>query len=104
MASDDTDGPDPLGPARPLLTVAVRLGARAAGTGDHAGAYALLACAARLARKVRGLGEVADFRLERTLEEADGAADPAAQAAELRDGLEGLLGDEPDPDSPPETP
>ncbi len=80
-AEDDEDAaPDPLGPARPLLEAAVRLGARAAGAGDHAGSYALFACAVRLARKVRGLGEVADFRLERALDEADNESEPAAQS------------------------
>jgi hypothetical protein len=106
MASDGPDDEnDPLGPARPLLSAAVRLGARAADAGDHAGCYALCACAARLARKVRGLGEVADFRLERALEEADGEDDPAAQAGALRAGLESVLGgdetgDEPAPPDP----
>ena len=103
-SDDDTDGPDPLGPARPILTTALRLGGRAAGTGDHAGAYALFACAARLARKVRGLGEVADFRLERALEAAEEEAEPAAQVEELQSGLESLVGDEAEaaalPDSP----
>ena len=101
MPSDDeTDGPDPLGPARPILTAALRLGGRAAGTGDHAGAYALFACAAKLARKVRGLGEVADFRLERALEAAEGEGEPAAQAEELQTGLEALVGDD-DPEEDP---
>jgi len=101
MSSDDPDeDTDPLGPARPLLAAAVELGARAAATGDHAGCYALCACAARLARKVRGLGEVADFRLERALDDADGEADSFAQANTLRAGLESVLGDEEAVDEP----
>src|SRR5579859_1805931 len=94
MASEDeTDDPDPLGPARPILTTALRLGGRAADTGDHAGAYALLACATKLARKVRGLSEVADFRLERALEGAESESEPAGQARELWAGLEALVGE-----------
>ena len=105
MPSDDeTDGPDPLGPARPILTAALGLGGRAAGTGDHAGAYALFACAARLARKVRGLGEVADFRLERALEAAENEGEAAAQAEELQVGLEALVGDEPEAEALPDAP
>ena len=103
MASDepDEDENDPLGPARPLLVTAVRLANRAASTGDVLGHYLLSACAARLARKVRGLGEVADFRLERALDEAENETDPAAQADAIRDGLESLLGDiEPEPEAP----
>jgi hypothetical protein len=104
MPSDDeTDGPDPLGPARPLLVAALDLGARAADTGDHAGAGALFACAARLARKVRGLGEIADFRLERALEAADEESDPAVRAEELRSGLEALAGDD-EPEALPGAP
>ena len=102
MASDDdTDSPDPLGPARPLLAAALRLGGRATGSGDHAGAYALFACAAKLARKVRGLGEVADFRLERALDDAEGEGEPDAQAEELQAGLESLVGEDDDPDPEP---
>lgn len=98
MASaDNDDTPDPLGPARPVLEAALRLGARAAGAGDHAGSYTLLACAARLARKVRGLGEVADFRLERALDEAENEGEPAAQSEALSDALDTLLSDA-DPD------
>jgi hypothetical protein len=110
MASDDEPEDttaDPLGPARPLLATALRLGGRAATAGDHAGSFALYACAARLARKVRGLGEVADFRLERALDEAENDSDPVVQAETLREGLESLLGDddpaadaEPLPDEP----
>lgn len=66
MASADEET-NPLGPALPLLVAAMDLGGRAASAGDNAGAYNLFGCAARLARKVRGLGEVADFRLERAL-------------------------------------
>jgi hypothetical protein len=105
MASDEEgDGPDPLGPARPILSVALRLGDRAADSGDHSGAYALFACAAKLARKVRGLSEVADFRLERALETAENEGESDAQAEELRAGLEALLGDEPEPDPLPDAP
>lgn len=101
MASfDDDDSPDPLGPARPLLAAALRLGARAAGAGDHAGSYALFACAVRLARKVRGLGEVADFRLERALDEAENETAPGAQSETLRDAMESLLGDDEPADEP----
>ncbi|MBN9120427.1 MAG: hypothetical protein J0I06_14935 [Planctomycetes bacterium] len=105
MASDEeSDGPDPLGPARPILFTALSLGDRAAGAGDRAGAYALFACAARLARKVRGLSEVADFRLERALEEAENADEPEARAEELRAGLEALVGEDADPDPLPDAP
>jgi hypothetical protein len=104
MPSDENDEPDQLGPARPLLTVALRLGNRAAGAGDRPGAYGLLACAAKLARKVRGLSEVADFRLERALDEAENAGEPDAQVEELRAGLEALLGDEPEPEPLPDAP
>ena len=97
MASED----DQLGPARPLLLAAARLADRAAGTGDHDGAGGVLACAARLARRVRGLGEVADFRLDRALEAAVNEDDPAARAAELRDGFDALLGDADEPDDLP---
>ena len=105
MASeDDTDGPDPLGPARPILAAALQLGGRAAGAGDHAGAYGLFACAAKLARKVRGLGEVADFQLERALEAAESEGEPAGQAQELWAGLEALVGDESEPEALPGVP
>lgn len=99
MASDDQ-----LGPARPLLLAAARLSDRAAGTGDHDGARGVLACAARLARRVRGLGEVADFRLERALDAAETEDDPEGSAAELRAGLDALLGDEDEPDDLPADP
>ncbi|MBA4066876.1 MAG: hypothetical protein C0501_24850 [Isosphaera sp.] len=92
------DDHDPLGPARPLLLAALRLGGKAADAGDPQGAYDLLACAARLSRKVKGLGEVADFRLERALDDAENEADAAAQADELRGALEGLVGDDEDDD------
>src|SRR5688500_11544897 len=94
MASEDDDTRDPLGPARPLLLTATRLGSKAAGAGDFAGCYGLLACAARLARKVKGLGEVADFRLERALDDAENAGEPTAQAEELQSAIDGLLGEE----------
>src|SRR5262245_7117088 len=93
MASED-DGLDPLGPARPLLVTASRLATKVIATGDAQGAYELLACAARLTRKVKGLGEVADFRLERALDDAENADDPAEQADELQAAFDGLLGDE----------
>ncbi|HEY1188635.1 MAG TPA: hypothetical protein VGE74_13360 [Gemmata sp.] len=96
MASEDTDGSNPLGPAHPLVATALRLAARAADTGDPEGSYALLACAARLARKVRGLSEVADFRLERALDDAENETGPDAQYDAVRDALESLAGD-PDP-------
>jgi hypothetical protein len=104
MSADESDAPDPLGPARPMLTAALRLSDRAAGTGDAAGAAGLLACAVKLARKVRGLSEVADFRLERALEAAEAEPDSVAQAEELRAGLEALVGDESEPDPVPDAP
>ncbi len=91
---DDDDANDPLGPARPLLTTAMRLGGKVEAARDPVGAYELYACAARLARKVKGLGEVADFRLERALEDAEAEDKPAEQAEALRAGLDTLLGDE----------
>lgn len=93
MASED-DGLDPLGPARPLLLTASRLGTKVVAAGDEQGAYELLACAARLARRVKGLGEIADFRLERALDDAENAGDAAEQADELQSAIDGLLGDE----------
>lgn len=104
MTPDDSDadeGPDPLGPTRPLLAAALRLGLRAARAGDRDGSGALLACAVRLARKVRGLGEVADFRLERALDDAESEGAPDA----LVEALEALVGDpEPEADPPPADP
>jgi len=91
---DDEPEIDSLGPARPFLVTALRLGTLAANTGDFTGCYELLACAARLARKVKGLGEVADFRLERALDNAENAANPREQAGELREGLETLVEDD----------
>jgi hypothetical protein len=82
--------PSPLGPALPILLAAVELGGRAAAA-DPAGAHDLYACAARLARKVRGLGEVPDFRLERALDESEPLSDPAERAAVLRQALDSLL-------------
>jgi hypothetical protein len=87
------DEPNPLGPALPLLLAAVELGGRAAKAGDAAGAYALYACAARLVRNVRGVGEVADFRLDRALDESESRSDPAARAAVLRKAFDSLLPD-----------
>ncbi|OWK46565.1 hypothetical protein [Fimbriiglobus ruber] len=102
-SDDDSDESDLLGPARPLLATALRLGSRAEEAGDYAGCRALYACTARLARKVRGLGEVADFRLERALEEAEAETDPAGQTDSLRGELEALLGDD-DSEAKPEPP
>ncbi len=96
------DEPDLLGPALPFLLAAVELGDRAA-AGDPAGAHDLYACAARLARRVRGLSEVADFRLERALDEAEARSDPADRAAVLREAFDSLLPDgepAPLPDGP----
>lgn len=101
MASEDEH--DPLGPARLFLVTAIRLGNKVAGTDDSKGAYELLACAARLARKVKGLGEVADFRLERALDDAENANTPEEQSEELQSAIEGLLGDEDDDDEEPAT-
>ncbi len=92
MASDDDL--DLLGPARPLLTAALRLGIQADIAGDALGCYQLLACAARLTRKVKGLNEIADFQLERALEEAENTAEPSEQVAELQTAIESLLGDD----------
>jgi hypothetical protein len=99
MASDG-DESNPLGPALPLLLTAVELGGRAARAGDPAGAGDLYACAARLARRVRGLSEVADFRLERALDEAEEASDPADRAATLREAFDSLLPDDEPPAAP----
>ena len=60
---------------------------------DPAGAYDLYACAARLARRVRGLSEVADFRLDRALDESESRSDPAGRAAALREAFDSLLPD-----------
>ena len=89
--SSDADESNLLGPALPLLFAATDLGGRAADAGDPEGAYGLYACAARLARRVRGLAEVADFRLERALSQAEEEGDPDAQAAALRDAFDSLL-------------
>jgi hypothetical protein len=102
-SSDDQGGP--LGPAQPLLATALRLGDRANDAGDPDGAAALLACAGRLARKVRGLSEVADFRLERALDEAENEPDPAAQLDALRGGFEALFEDDAgEPEAIPDDP
>ena len=105
MAEDDSDldEHDSLGPARLLLTTAIRLGTRMAAV-DPDGGYALYACAARLARKVRGLGEIADFRLEQALDEADNETDPTTQASTIQDSLESLLGEIDEADPLPEDP
>jgi hypothetical protein len=102
MAS--AEEPGPLGPALPLILAAVDLGGRAAAAGDVAGAHDLYACAARLARKVRGVGEVADFRLERALDESESRPDPAAGADSLRRAFESLLPDEVPADPLPDDP
>ncbi len=102
MASAN-DESTPLGPAVPLVLAAVELGGRAAAAGDPVGAHDLFACAVRLVRKVRGLSEVADFRLERALDEAESRSEPAERAAVLRDAFDSLLPDdepEPVPDDP----
>ncbi|MGE3806054.1 MAG: hypothetical protein AB7K24_15395 [Gemmataceae bacterium] len=93
----------PLGPAAPLVRAAVELGGRAAAAGDASGAHDLYACAARLVRQVRGLSEVADFRLERALDESDDQEDPASSAALLRKAFDALLPDE-EPAPVPEDP
>jgi hypothetical protein len=92
MASEDNG--DSLGPARPLLVTAIRLGTRVADAGDSVGCYGLLACAARLARKVKGLGEVADFRLERALDDAEHAGNAEEQVEELQSVLDGLVSED----------
>jgi hypothetical protein len=97
------DESNPLGPALPLLQAAAELGGRAAEAGDPAGAYDLCAAAARLARRVRGLSEVADFRLERALDEAESLPDPADRAAAFRKAFDSLLPDA-EPAPPPEQP
>ncbi|QEL14925.1 hypothetical protein [Limnoglobus roseus] len=95
MSTDDDS--NPLGPAVRLVRAAVELGGRATDAGDAAGAYDLFACAARLVRRVRGLSEVADFRLERALDEAEADSDPDV----IREAFESLL---PDDDEPPAVP
>lgn len=103
-AEDETDEPDPLGPAGAVIALALHLGDFAADTGDYAGAYALMACAAKLARKVRGVSEVADFRIERALEDAENEGESMAQYEELSDALGGLIPEDPVPDSLPDSP
>lgn len=102
MAKDDE--PDLLGPARPFLATAVLLGGRAAQAGNPLGCYELLACAARLARKVKGLAEVADFRIERALESAEGGSEVTEQARGLREAIEGMLDDGDEPPAIPDEP
>ncbi len=97
------DGFDPLSTASEILTDALRLGGRATGTTDHAGTYALLACAVRYARMIPGLDDGADFHLERALmrAESEGTGEPEDQADTLREGIEQLLGHgEPDDEDP----
>lgn len=103
-AADDGDSLDPVGPARPLLVAAVRLADRITDAGDPDGAADVLACAARLTRKVRGLGEVADFRLDRALDEAENEATPKDRLGTLREGIESLLSDIEDGEALPEEP
>lgn len=102
--ADDGDDLDPVGPARPLLVAAVRLADRITDAGDPDGAADVLACAARLTRKVRGLGEVADFRLDRALDEAENEATPKDRFGTLREGIESLLGDVEDGEALPTEP
>jgi|GEM_PF-2383801 len=94
MDSDDEDNTNPLGPAIALALAAVDLGDRANAAGDSSGARDLFACAARLVRKVRGLSEVADFRLERALEDSEEESDAADAAEALRDAFDSLLPDD----------
>jgi hypothetical protein len=98
MATDDE--PDSLGPARPLLATALLLGGKAFAAGDAVGCVELCACAARLARRIKGLGEVADFRLEQALDRLQDDDEPNEQAAAIRGAFEDLLGDEEAADSP----
>lgn len=102
MPSADNDS-SPLGPAVPLVLAAVELGKRATDAGDPGGAHDLYACAARLVRKVRGLSEVADFRIDRALEESAEQTDPGARAAVFHQAFDSLLPDGapvPVPDDP----
>ena len=92
MATSD-DEYTPLGPALHLVVAAVELGERANAAGDPAGAYELYTCAARLVRKVQGVSEVADFRLERALDESESPSDPGARANVLREAFDSLLPD-----------
>ncbi len=95
MSSERADDEaDPLGPARPLLIAALELGTRAGATGDHSGSHSLCACAVRLARKVRGLGEIADFCLERALDEAEAEIVPIVQMNTMLAGMRSLVDDE----------
>jgi hypothetical protein len=76
------------------LATALRLGTKAEKAGDSAGCHSLCACAVRLSRRVKGLSEVADFRLEQILEKAESEDEPARQSAAIREGLEALLADD----------
>ena len=97
-----SDPSTPLGPATPLVMAAIALGGRANDAGDPAGAHDLYACAARLVRRVRGVSEVADFRLEQAIEEAESRADDAESAHVLYDAFESLLPDDELPAIPDE--
>ncbi|MBA4189864.1 MAG: hypothetical protein C0467_17920 [Planctomycetaceae bacterium] len=89
--------------ARPASSLSLRIASRTKlpAQTTHVAVYELLACAARLARKVKGIGEVADFRLERALDEAENAGSPEEQAEELQTAIEGLLGEEDEPENEP---
>lgn len=88
------DEPDLLGPARELLSTALQLGKRAAESGDAPGCFELCSCAARLARRIKGLSEIADFRLEQSLDRAGVESEPKLQAEIIRSAIEDLV--EPD--------
>jgi hypothetical protein len=89
MPTDDE--PDLLGPARELLVTALRLGKKANDSGDSLGCFELCACAVRLARKIKGLSEVADFRLEQSLDRASDETEPTTQAEVMCEAIEALL-------------
>jgi hypothetical protein len=72
--------PDHLGPAKELLFTALALGKKALASGDAEGCYELCACAGRLARKLKGVSEIADFRLEQCLDHAGAETEPMTQA------------------------
>lgn len=104
--SEEEDEPDFLGPARELLVTALQLGTKANESGDSLGCYELCACAARLARKIKGLSEVADFRLEQCLDRSSQENEPSDQADLMCEAFESLLDseDEEESDSVPEEP
>jgi hypothetical protein len=89
MSTDDE--PDLLGPARELLVTALRLGRKAKDAGDPLGCFELCACSVRLARKIKGLSEVADFRLEQSLDRADEETEPATQAEVMCSSIDSLI-------------